>query len=316
MSKQELIHLIDETLINIHNYNWTLYLFKLDKRSKENPYFVYKLSFKNDDYFPAYVENLLHAIKKYQIDSLDRVEEYNGENTKVSCDKLPLSDLEIKDAWEKFACRIGNASQEKVRGKIAGYVVSGRPAISAEDSLKPVIFVKFGNPIVSLNTKRFALYRQSPLDNNLDMFNDEIYRLYLQSDIIIHDNNLYAFNHAFEPFFDMAKTMDVIKEGAIERISEKTGAFSDLEQLKHFAKSYKSSRTFLTLAESRLAELNDEQGRADISRKLRLKLDGSGKIIVDNEEEASLLIRYLCYKIIEENRTNKILEVSNAKEIL
>lgn len=106
------------------------------------------------------------------------------------------------------------------------------------------------------------------------------------------------------------------KEGAIERISEKTGAFSDLEQLKHFAKSYKSSRTFLTLAESRLAELNDEQGRADISRKLRLKLDGSGKIIVDNEEEASLLIRYLCYKIIEENRTNKILEVSNAKEIL
>ena len=38
MSKQGLIHLIDETLINIHNYNWTLYLFKLDKRSKENPY--------------------------------------------------------------------------------------------------------------------------------------------------------------------------------------------------------------------------------------------------------------------------------------
>ena len=103
------------------------------------------------------------------------------------------------------------------------------------------------------------------------------------------------------------------KEGAIERISEKTGAFSDLEQLKHFAKSYKSSRTFLTLAESRLAELNDEQGRADISRKLRLKLDGSGKIIVDNEEEASLLIRYLCYKIIEENRTNKILGSKQCK---
>lgn len=315
MSKQVLLDLIDNTLRKLDNYNWTLYLFKMDKRSKENPYLVYRLLFRNDDYFPAYVKNLLYAIKKYQIDPIEKVEEYNGENTKVSCDKIPLSDLDIKDAWDKFADRIGNASQEKARGKIAGYIVSGRPAISADDSIKPVIFIKFGNPVVSLNTKRFALYKPSSLDNVLDMFNDEMYRLYLQSDVIVYEDNLYAFNHSFEAFFDMQKTMDTIKQNAIEKISEKVEAFSDVEQFKKFAKSYKSSRTFLTLAESRLKELDDDTGRADIVRKLHLEFDTSRKIIIGTDDEASLFIRYLCYKIIEESQTNKLLEVSNAKEI-
>ena len=43
---------------------------------------------------------------------------------------------------------------------------------------------------------------------------------------------------------------------------------------------------------------------------LEIELDSDGNLDVKTPEEASLVIRYLCYKIFQENETNDVLEAS------
>lgn len=56
-----------------------------------NPYTVYKVRFKNAGYLPQYAVSLAHMINKFQVEKIDEVHEYTGENTKVSCDKLAVN---------------------------------------------------------------------------------------------------------------------------------------------------------------------------------------------------------------------------------
>lgn len=315
MSKQTLEELISSIRSNINNYNWHLYVFKLDKRNRENPYFVFNVNFRNEQYLRSYSGNLLSAIKVYQVDPIETIQDYNGENTKVSCDKLQLDNQLIKDMWNKFNSRIINASEDKVSGKIAGYVVCGRPTVSADENLKPVIIIKFANPVLSYKTKKTAVYKVSSTDNLLDSFDDEIYRLYLTADVIVHNNTFYTFNHSFEPIFNLNKTMDTIRQKAIERISMENELLSDLDGFVKYAKSYTSSRTFLTLDENKIAQLKDATTRKAISESFKIQLSEDGKILTNSAENVTLLIKFLCYKLIEEKRTDKILEINNAKEL-
>lgn len=315
MSKQTLENLLSNTRTNVNNYSWKLYVFKLDKRNKDNPYFISNVNFRNTQYLISYAANLLSAIKVFQVDPIDTIQDYNGENTKVSCDKLQLDNLLIKDMWGKFNSRIANASEDKLEGKIAGYIVCGRPTSVADENLKPIIIIKFGNPVLSYKTKKTAVYRVSPTDNVLDAFEDEVYRLYLTADIIVHNNVFYAFNHSFEPIFNLKKTMDTIRQKAIERIAMEADTLSNLESFVKFARSYTSSRTFLTLDQSKISLIKNSETRIAIAESFKLQLDDNGKIKTDSEENVSLLIKFLCYKVIEEKLTNKILEVNNATEI-
>ena len=86
--------------------------------------------------------------------------------------------------------------------------------------------------------------------------------------------------------------------------------FSDGEHFTSLAKQYKSSRTFLTFNKERFEKIKKPQDRERIANMLEIELDSDGNLDVKTPEEASLVIRYLCYKIFQENETNDVLEAS------
>ena len=65
-------------------YVWSLYFYKIDRRSKEQPYKFHKIRFKNKDYLMSYAKSLMGCANKFQIAPIASVQEYDGENTKVS----------------------------------------------------------------------------------------------------------------------------------------------------------------------------------------------------------------------------------------
>ena len=63
--------LLIETLKNIRKnvYSWSLYFFKIDRRNN-NPFTIYKIRFKNDQYLPEYAKTLIDMIVKYQMEKI------------------------------------------------------------------------------------------------------------------------------------------------------------------------------------------------------------------------------------------------------
>ena len=146
------------------------------------------------------------------------------------------------------------------------------------------------------------------------MITDTIYRLYLTVDFIVCGENLYAFNHNFEKVFDIEKTLAKVKDLAAEEILA-ANCVSDVDALQGFISQYKSPRTFITLNEGRVEKTTHGEGRKYISRILQIPLDDSGLLIVSDMEKASLLIKFLCYKIFQESETEDILEASTITKI-
>lgn len=125
MSKAVLQNMCESIIQN--EYVWILYFFKIDRRSKQQPYKTYKVRFKNANYLPSYAKSLLYATRKYQIDPISQVQEYNGENTKVTCDKLQLTNPLISAQWNDFINSVIASSDDKIEGKLNGYILVGQP---------------------------------------------------------------------------------------------------------------------------------------------------------------------------------------------
>ena len=210
MSKAVLINSCSTDAAN--NYVWSMCFYKIDRRSKEQPYKFHKIRFKNNDYLTSYAASLMGCINKHQISPIDSVQEYDGENTKVSCDKLSLDNELIS---------------------VNGYVLFG---ISKSDSKKTLTFIKSANPITSLINKRSVVFTATA-DNELEMFSDSVCRLYLNTDAMVIGNTMYTFNQNFESIFDIEKTMIKVKSKAIDQIIA-TNAFSDSESFKTYANQY------------------------------------------------------------------------------
>lgn len=291
------------------SYSWTLYFFKIDKRAKQ-PFKVNKVRFKNDDYLLQYVKNLLSATESFQIDQIDEVQDYNGENSKVSCDKLLLNNKFISDQWNLFTQAVAASSDQKIDGKINGYILCGQPS---EDEEKSVTFVKVANPITKLTNKKSVVFLTSANDE-LDLITDDVCRLYLTVDFISYDGIIYTFNHAFETVFSLEKTMAKIKQTAIDEIAE-TNVFSNVDTFKSLALQYKSSRIFITLKPERISRIKDKHSRKAVAKMLNLPLDTNGDFDITTIEEAFLLIRYLCFKIFQDNETKDVLEAGTVKKL-
>ena len=305
MTKETLIEAITTAQTD---YVWELYYFRINRR-RNNPYVTYKVKFRQDTYLVEYANNLLSSVKAYQLEKISDIQEYNGENTKVSCDYLSLDNLLIKDNWQNFYNSIVNPSEEKVKGKIQGYLLTGKPA--NEDG-KSITFFKVGNPIMELSTNKARFF----LCNNdeLDAITDDYCRLYLNADFLVYDSSLYTFNLSFERIFDIEKTMKKVKENGIESITQ-TDFISDVEQFKSFAQEYRSPKTFITLKQERIALVQDATKRIEIASKLKLQLDRDGKFVLDDEEKTSRFIRFLCYKFFTDFDTDDIIEASNATKL-
>ena len=305
---------LSKTIENIQNstYSWNLYFFRMDKRNN-NPFTAYKVKFKNTTYLPDYAKNLLDTTKHFQIDTISSVQDYDGENTKVSCDKILLDNQMIYEQWNNLVSAVASATDEKFRGKIMGYILCATPKDINEDN-KNVVFVKIANPIIEMKNRRTVAYVANGDNDELDMITDDVYRLYLTVDYIVIDNSLYLFNHSFEKMFCIESALKKNRDNAVEEIIQ-TDAFADKEIFKQYASGYKSHRTFITMKKERVEKIKTPEGRRDIAEKLHIQIDDNGKFVFTDEKQAWLLIKYLCYKIIKDDETKDLLEVGTVVKV-
>lgn len=303
MSKELLISACDAA--TAEQYTWSLYFYKIDRRSKEQPYKSYKVRFKNDLYLMTYAKSLMGSVSKFQISPIESVQEYDGENTKVSCDKLTLDNELISSQWTSFIRALSRPSEDKIVGKINGYVLFG---VRQDDTSQSITFIKTANPITNLTNKRAVVFTTTA-ENELDMFADTVCRLYLNTDIVVLGRTMYTYNHNFEALFDIEKTMAKVKNSAIDAIVA-TNAFSDISAFKTYASQYTSNRTFITLKSERLDRVKDKHKRKAVAAMLGIDLDDYGDFIIDSKEKAAYVIKYLCFKIFKDGETNDVLEAS------
>ena len=300
-----------ETLENIStsSYSWALYFFKIDRRNN-NPYTAYKVRFKNNTYLPNYANSLIEMVVRCQLGKINDIKEYTGENTKVSCDIIATSNELVKEQWDYFVLDIAEASDEKVEGKYHGYVLEGVPTNRDE---KSVVFLKMANPIINLKNKRNAVFT---FDSNSELseMTDEVCKLYMDTDCVVVDEHIYSFNYKFEDLFNIEKTMQKVKNKAIEEIV-KIEAFADREQFELLAKAYKSPRTFITLKSERIERIKNKAKRKKIADMLKIDVSEDGKFKFKNTEEVSLLIRYLCFKVFKDDETKELLEANNVTQL-
>lgn len=290
-------------------YSWSLFFFKIDRRNKQ-PYKMFKVRFKNVNYLTTYAANLIETVGRFQIESISNVQDYDGENSKVSCDKIELSNQLISEQWALFTEAVSSATDSKADGKINGYILYGQP--SKEDD-KPITLVKVANPITKLTNKKSVIFTTTASDE-LELMADDVCRLYLTTDFIVFDGTMYTFNHTFETLFNLEKTMAKVKNDAIEEILS-TNAFSNPEEFKTLAGKYKSTRTFITLKEERINRIKDKHSRKKVAEMLNIPLDKDGELNVTTPEAASLLLRYLCFKIFQDNETLDVLEANTVNKL-
>ena len=245
------------------------------------------------------------CVSDYQISPLETVQEYDGENTKVSCDKIALDNELISTQWTSFVTGFGKAAEEKVSGRINGYVLFGT---SKAEENKTITFIKTANPITNLTNKKSVVFTANSNDE-LEMFSDTVCRLFLNTDIVVVGQTMYTYNHNFEALFDLEKTMAKVKVVAIDQMVA-TDAIADPEAFKTYASQYTSNRTFITLKQERIDRVTDKRKRKAVASMLKIDLDESGDFIIDSKEKAAYLIKYLCYKIFKDAETNDILEAS------
>lgn len=288
---------------------WMLYFFKIDRRSR-NPYIVHKVRFRNGSSLQKYAEKLTITVVNHQIEKLEKVQLYTGENSKVSCDKIALDNELIKNEWEYLFHDLAEASDQKITGKYNGYILTGIPMNNNEPT---VTFIKMANPVIEMQKQNNIIFRFTGEDE-LDLLSDEVCRLYMNVDMVIIRNWLYAFNFKMETLFNMEKTMQKVKEQSIEHLLQ-TEAFSDEGNFLEYANSYPSARTFLTLSDDRMQKLRSPKKRKEIADILKLKTDKQGRICIHDKEEASLLIRYMCFKIFKDYETKGLLEASNVTKV-
>lgn len=307
MDKKLLVETLEK--IDTSSYSWALYFFKIDRRNN-NPYTAYKVRFKNDQYLAVYAKTLAGIVASRQLDKVSEIKDYTGENTKISCDRIETGNELVKEQWDYFVMDIVNASDEKVEGKYHGYVVEAVPT-STED--KTIIFVKMANPIINLKNKRSSVFM---FDDNSELaeMTDEVCKLYMDADCIVVDEKIYSFNYKFEELFSIEKTMQKVKNKALDEIVS-IDAFDNKEEFEQMARAYKSPRTFITLKNERVERIKNKAKRKKVASMLKIEVNDDGKFVFKNDEEVSLLLRYLCFKVFKDDETKELLEANNVTQL-
>lgn len=304
MSKEFLL----ETFRNISNdtYAWNLYFLKINRRYSGNPYYVYKHTFRSTTYLTDYISALKDSTIRYQIERLESVQNYDGENSKTSCDKLDVHSELIATQWNELVESVVGAPREQINGKYQGYILDGHPT---QDGLPNLVLVKAGNPIIVLDRKNSKVFKHTP-SNELEQLTDELCRLYLSTDFLVVGDTLYSFNHNFEGIFNLEKTLHRLKNQVVESIIN-TDSFQDAERVRSFMAAYTSPKTFLTLKPQRMNKLLTPEGRAEIAARLEITTTEDNKFIINDQKHTNQLIKYLCYKIFQDKETDNLIEVNS-----
>ena len=251
------------------------------------------------------VTNVIKILQDIQVSKI------TGDNSKIACDKISLTSDLVKEEWEYLFNDMTEASDMQIKGKYHGYILTGIPV---NETHKAITFIKMANPVIEMKKQKNIVFCFTE-EEELDMFSDDICRLYMDVDMAIIENDLYAFNLKVEALFNMERTMKKIKEQSIEQLL-KTNAFSDEEEFNEFARAYTSPRTFVTLNPERVNKLKTKKTRIGVAELLGLEADAQGKICFANKEDASMLIRYICFRIFKDYETKGLLEGSNITKVV
>ena len=73
--------------------------------------------------------------------------------------------------------------------------------------------------------------------------------------------------------------------------------------------SYPSPKTFLTLRAERVEKLKTKEARKQLAELLELKIE-NGYIVLEDQQLANKLIKYLCYKLFQDKETDNLIEVN------
>lgn len=108
--------------------------------------------------------------------------------------------------------------------------------------------------------------------------------------------------------------MQKIKHKALEEIVT-IDAFENREEFEQMARAYKSPRTFITLKRERVERIKNKTKRKKVANMLKIDISDEGKFLFKNDEEVSLLIRYLCFKVFKDDETKELLEANNVTQL-
>lgn len=290
-----------------NDYTWSLFFFTINKKAN-NPYKAYKIKMKDPNLIVNYANNLLGCVKNAQLDKIENIEDYDGDNPNLTCDKIETTNDLIKTNWNNLIEQIAQPTTTDIKNKVKGYVLLGQPK---NEDVPSFSLFKMANPIFNVNDRKSQVFKKT--DNELDPFTDYLYRLYLNVDFFVINNTLYALNYKFEETFDLEKTLQKLKMDTIDRIIE-TGCFNG-EEFKDYANSYSHPKTFITLSEERLNKLKDGRQRANIGKMLKLSMNENNEFINLTNEQSLRLIKYLCYKIMKDGESGFLFEVSQAVKL-
>lgn len=169
------------------------------------------------------------------------------------------------------------------------------------------------NPIINLKNKRNVVFTFDA-DNELTEMTDEVCKLRMDADCIVIDEVIYSFNYKFEDLLNMDKTMQKVKTKALEKIFE-LDAFENKDEFEQMARAYKAPRTFITLKSERVNRIKNKTKRKEVASMLNIEISDNGKFVFKNEEEVSLLLRYLCFKLFKDAETKDLLEANNVTKL-
>ena len=287
-------------------YIWNMYFFKIDRRHA-NSYECYKVRFKRDQYLPDYANKLINTINTFTLNDITTVLNYDGYNTKVSCDKLSINDPLIQQQYTLLMESIVYSNEAPLKSSYHGYILSGSSVNPDQNGqTSTIMFIKLANPIIKLNTKKSTVLINTPT-NELDTITDDVLRLFLTTDCIITNNTLYAFNHSFEKLFHLEKTLHKAKQAAIQKIVSVNIA-SNNNDLETYLNQVTNSRIFISLDDERLSRIQSTTERSNISNITGVSLNTSNEFIISSKDDAERLLKYLCMKYIQEKETNYIYE--------
>lgn len=306
MNKEKIMNELSNIIFD--NYKWKLFFYRFNEKN-ENPYLLSEKKLSKSTYLKTYSSKLVNCINNFQFKPVEEIEEYNGYNNKTSCDTMLITDIKIKDYFNKLRESMLHPTTDNISKKYNGYIVYGT-SLSNEDDY--VLFAKTSSPNVDPNKGKSVFFTEN--SNQLEQNEDIKYRLYFNVDFFVLRENLYSFNNNFEKFFNMESSLKTIKDNAIQAIMN-TNAFVDNENFSEHAKKFKANKTFVTLNQEKVANLNNSSKRKNLAETLQFSTNEEDLLDSLNQEQINTLIKYLCLKLIKDDDTKELYEGKSIKKL-
>ena len=300
---------------SLNTFKWDLIFFK-KTGSNNNIFTCYEVKIDKKS-FDEYINSLIKEETFILENSIESVDEYNGDNPITSCIKIYKNEPIIKDILQNFIHATDRSNWERKKEipmdkKTKGYALIGN------NNYNQIILICQGNPMV--NVKGFSFERH---DNNNDIlslnkFGKAIYNLQLYIDCFIYDGYIYGLNFKkTQSIFNIQRFIYTKKQECINKIiSSELFPINIAESTIRSHFSIKKASKFLNFCDERLNNLNENtQKRIEVCSLLGISCNNDNKLIIEGKLTAEKLVDYLCkcsvIDIEDINQNKKPLSASN-----